>query len=62
MSVLSAAASMAARSESNSAVVVASVATRAAPDAVCTHHPSAVRRIETVITGPSLFLSVVLSS
>ena len=58
MSVLRSAASMAARSASTSAVVAASVGTRAAPDAVCTHHASAVRRIETVITGPTFILSV----
>ena len=48
---------MAARSASNSAVVVASVSMRAAPEAVCTHHASAVRRIEMVITV-FFFLSV----
>src|SRR6476646_529719 len=57
VSVHLAAASMAERPASNSVVVAASVLTRAAPEAVCTHHPSAVRRIEMVITG-SFFLSV----
>jgi hypothetical protein len=48
---------MAALSASTSRVVVASVSTRAAPVAVCTHHASAVRRIEMVITA-FFFLSV----
>src|SRR6476660_4010994 len=51
MSALLAAASMAERSASNSAVVVASVWMRAAPEVVCTHQASAVRRIEMVITA-----------
>jgi hypothetical protein len=39
------------RADSSSAVVAASVLMRAAPEPVCTHHASAVRRIEMVITG-----------
>src|SRR5262249_36035848 len=46
-----AAASMAARSANNSAVLVAAVSIFAAPAAVLTHQASAVRRIETVMTG-----------
>src|SRR5947209_12983875 len=45
-----AAASMALRSASSAAVVVASVLTLAAPADVVTHQASAVRRIETVMT------------
>ena len=50
---------MAERSASNSAVVAASVAMRAAPEAVCTHHASAVRRIDVVITVSSFFRLVI---
>jgi hypothetical protein len=56
VSVECAAASMAARSASTSAVLAASVPMRAAPLGVCTHQASAVRRIETVITGPYFWL------
>jgi hypothetical protein len=56
VSVECAASSIATRSASTSAVVAASVRIRTAPLGVCTHHASAVRRIETVITG-SFFLS-----
>ena len=56
VSVECAAASIAARSASSSAVLAASVRMRAAPFGVCTHHASAVRRIETVIRDPYFLL------